>query len=365
MSATAAAAQAHWATATVNLDLLAPAFLGGTQHAQQQEEWRTPPLKALLRQWWRVVWWPKANGDLNRLRAAEAERFGAVQNSAHVSRVRMRLEGGAPGVPWAHDKGPSVAHREVEQNGGKTNAWLYLGYGPIPTTEQAVFEARQGPVWRLAFPPEYQAELRAALQLAHWFGAIGSRSRNAWGSVALRGEGIQAWDPAAVAAELDRLMVARPLGECLRQDWPAAIGKDAKGPLAWQSAESYGDWRKAMEKLAELKIALRVSLPPGRQDGPLAERHLLGLPVTNHKFSGQGNSTRWAAQLRFKLVRYAQDQLRLVAVHLPAHLDPKRLGVGVRGGGGLWERAAQQKVWEEVHGWLDGNSAWRRIGGKQ
>ncbi|NBY27683.1 MAG: hypothetical protein EBQ71_11845 [Betaproteobacteria bacterium] len=29
-----------------------PAFLG---NAEQQDQWRTPPLKAMLRQWWRMV----------------------------------------------------------------------------------------------------------------------------------------------------------------------------------------------------------------------------------------------------------------------------------------------------------------------
>ena len=29
-----------------------PAFLG---NAEQQAQWRTPPIKALIRQWWRVV----------------------------------------------------------------------------------------------------------------------------------------------------------------------------------------------------------------------------------------------------------------------------------------------------------------------
>ena len=30
-----------------------PAFLG---NAEQAGQWRTPPIKALLRQWWRVVY---------------------------------------------------------------------------------------------------------------------------------------------------------------------------------------------------------------------------------------------------------------------------------------------------------------------
>lgn len=35
------------------LSFTTPAFLG---NAGQDAQWRTPPVKALLRQWWRVAW---------------------------------------------------------------------------------------------------------------------------------------------------------------------------------------------------------------------------------------------------------------------------------------------------------------------
>ncbi len=35
------------------IEFLTPAFLG---NAEQSGQWRAPPFKALLRQWWRVVW---------------------------------------------------------------------------------------------------------------------------------------------------------------------------------------------------------------------------------------------------------------------------------------------------------------------
>ncbi len=45
-----------------------PAFLG---NADQQAQWRTPPFKALLRQWWRVA---SAKVELRRGPLREAER---------------------------------------------------------------------------------------------------------------------------------------------------------------------------------------------------------------------------------------------------------------------------------------------------
>ncbi|MCE2461531.1 MAG: hypothetical protein J4F38_12235 [Pseudomonadales bacterium] len=52
---------------------LTPAFLG---NAEQSGQWRTPPFKALLRQWWRVaVAAAKGGGSAVRSRMAE-ERQG-------------------------------------------------------------------------------------------------------------------------------------------------------------------------------------------------------------------------------------------------------------------------------------------------
>jgi CRISPR-associated protein Cmr1 len=42
-----------------------PAFLG---NAGQDAQWRTPPLKALLRQWWRVAQKARTATDEPRLR---------------------------------------------------------------------------------------------------------------------------------------------------------------------------------------------------------------------------------------------------------------------------------------------------------
>ena len=37
---------------TYQVSFNTPAFLG---NAEQQAQWRTPPFKAMLRQWWRMV----------------------------------------------------------------------------------------------------------------------------------------------------------------------------------------------------------------------------------------------------------------------------------------------------------------------
>ena len=64
------------------LELVTPAFLGGAE--DQSAEWRTPALKALIRQWWRVVWYAEntkktPSEQLSDMQLAEALRFGSVE----------------------------------------------------------------------------------------------------------------------------------------------------------------------------------------------------------------------------------------------------------------------------------------------
>ena len=71
---------------------LTPAFLG---NAEQSGQWRTPPFKALLRQWWRVVWAERHRfpEDCSAMRRDEGRLFGNawLDGDFRKSSVRMRL----------------------------------------------------------------------------------------------------------------------------------------------------------------------------------------------------------------------------------------------------------------------------------
>lgn len=58
-------------TLTYQVGFNTPTFLG---NAEQQAQWRTPPFKALLRQWWRVVKAPEA--DSTSINFGIREHFG-------------------------------------------------------------------------------------------------------------------------------------------------------------------------------------------------------------------------------------------------------------------------------------------------
>lgn len=171
----------------------------------------------------------------------------------------------------------------------------------------------------------------------------------------------------------------RPFADCLQLDWPHAIGQDKQGALIWESKESFADWQTAMRFLAKTKIDFRtqenIRFKNGvphpnerkrRQDWQLhhqpEERHLLAYPVTHHEVQKQRargdekpdwGDGRLANQLRFKLFRDSQRQLRARICHTP-HACPLP-GVTLD----------QQAVWQKIHHWLDQNTDLQRLGDAQ
>ncbi|CAI8771648.1 hypothetical protein [Methylocaldum szegediense] len=356
-----------------------PAFLG---NAEQSSQWRTPPFKALLRQWWRIA---AANGfgyDSERLREAEGLLFGtAGENQSRQSAVRMRLDRWDHGVLRSWEQDTQVFHREV-RGGRNIGAQLYLGYGPLTFAQgktvlkaNAAIQAGHHARLHVAFPThtngalvsgltdraisQAAAALPEALQLIHWFGTIGGRSRNGWGSLALTGGDIQS---VAIPAASDPLIaeIALPLDQCLRQDWPHALGKDARGVLFWKSKQEFPTWRDAMTTLAKAKIGFRTHLKftHGR-NGPFEDRHLLAYPVTNHNVEKLPREARLANQLRFKVAKTANGKFVSMIFHLPCAL-PYELAQKL--GPNKPNVDKQAEVWSRVHAWLDSSaSVFQRI----
>lgn len=342
-----------------------PAFLG---NAEQQAQWRTPPIKALIRQWWRVVKSPELARDVAALRRAEAQLFGSAtddgKSASQQSKLRIRLDSWSDGAltSWPKDE-PREFHPEVGDGGRPVGTELYLGYGPLDydkTTKQAklgiskssgaqrtAINDKTSVGLKLRFPALAAVEIEAALQLAQWFGTLGSRSRNAWGSLQLErrdGAAMQALTAAALTPYL------RPLRQCLALDWPHAIGSDARGPLVWLTP-ARATWREVMKDLARTKIAFRTTAAPfpDERPGALQPRHLMGYPVTHHEVNlpEWGRNGRLPNQLRFKLQRVAAGKLQGLIVHLPCGLPP-HLAQGARG-----QVPNDLDLWQAVHRVLD------------
>lgn len=334
-----------------------PAFVG---NADQQAQWRTPPFKALIRQWWRVVHAPKVGFDWRCLRAAENLFFGfAGDEGASRSQLRLRLSSwDAGGLETWPAGGKQVKHPKVKFPVGSE---LYLGFGPLEydkakkstrlgtskTSEKqrTAIDVNRSLRLSLMFPDEQNEEIEQTMRLVAWFGTLGSRSRNGWGALKLA--------PASRARAIPQLNapalteVVRPLDAALKLDWPHAIGasKDGK-PLVWLTQQR-NNWREAMCDLAEVKIAFRTIFPfnTGGPSAQIEERHVLAYPVTNHVPKEWGAKKRLANQIRFKVLA-SDNGVRGLIVHLPCRMPSEfDLPPSIQ--------SKQEEIWQRVHEVLD------------
>ena len=292
---------------------LTPAFLG---NVEQSGQWRTPPFKALLRQWWRVVWAARHGfpEDFAQMRLEEGRLFGNawIEGDFRKSAVRMRLskrcaspelkgegEGWTTGSltrnQWGRQKlDGKIRHPEVNQPVGPL---LYLGYGPLKVEAirksggrkeyatvlkgNAAIQAGEAAELSIAAPESDVADIRSALSLMNAYGTVGGRSRNGWGSSMIQplddspSVNASADTSRQGAGKLDRSFL-RPWRDALALDWPHVIGADETGPLVWRTSESYDDWKTLMRDLAILKIGLRTmfAFPSAR---PPHDRLMTGL----------------------------------------------------------------------------------------
>jgi CRISPR-associated protein Cmr1 len=334
------------------LSFSTPAFLGD---AEQSGVWRTPPIKALLRQWWRVAYAAQWNFPLevSAMRQEEASLFGyAGDEGASRSLVRLRLEKWTKGTQTEWQALQRVEHPEVKNSHTgmpkPIGSDLYLGFGPLlfqnggtNLKANAAIQAGESARLSLAYPENHSELIEQALWLMDRFGTLGGRSRNGWGSFSLQ--------PGSSGVLLTGTLPLREWTKCLDRDWPHAIGKDRKGALIWETAlqaDQKNDWKSVMVKLAETKIGLRThfkfpnEVPPHHDALP---RHWLSYPITKHATRAFPKDARLPNSLRFKVRPAENGQVVGVVFHVPC-LPPADF---------CPNRAAIEDVWQKVHRFLD------------
>jgi CRISPR-associated protein Cmr1 len=372
-----------------------PAFLG---NAEQNGQWRTPPFKALLRQWWRVVKAKDCHYDHAVLRQQEGDLFGnawlsdARGNPLHrKSRLAIRLGAWAPGKATSQGwpGGPMEYVTTTRDGKGRVRSDVYLGFGPVspekkkerrPITIRGAIGTDEEAV--LSLLPERLPELRPsdadmkdvldALQLTAWFGAVGSRSRNGWGALGLIASAgmpeVRGW-PHEADAFLTR--VGREWIRCLDLDWPHALGYSGHSPLVW-TTKPYPDWRQAMGCLANIRVEVRCEAKSSVGPERIGGIHLLGYPagdkwVLRQLSKGQprreNQESRLATQLRFKVLR-TSDGLVGMVFHMP-HRFPDELMGRLTTDQQAWLRENERAVWQRIHAVLDRSSRLSRFGGSK
>lgn len=345
-----------------------PAFLGD---AEQKSAWRTPPFKALLRQWWRIVKAKDKDCQYNYMlvREKEGHLFGHAwldersgqreKKWAMKSQIQIRLSSWKPGELTKIKDSGLVCHPEVDHvalpkcpEGGKgrmIEANLYLGFGPLTTkglSYGCAIGSNDTAKLSLIYPKEVAENIKLVVQMMQIFGTVGSRSRNGWGSFRFEhGDGIRPQNELIQDHALLKSL-ARPIKECLSLNWPHAIGLDEEKRLLVWRTRPLKHWSEAIKQFAKAKIAFRTSLSFSKEVGAINGRHILAYPVTHHSVRAWGKGTRLANQLRFKVLQSPEGQYIGIAYHLPCKL-PNSLADS------SWPEDRQIEVWHKVHQVLD------------
>ena len=351
------------------VSFLTPAFLG---NAEQNGQWRTPPFKALLRHWWRVVVAQEYGNDFEKVRQAEGRLFGHAwlkdeKGSAWASRskVRLRLDSWEEGA-LTTDHWPDRKFKDVtttSDSKGRVRSDLYLGYGPVlpPSKREVRSKPELGHKAIAVMKPSTlrmltqanSAERQSvddAMQLMHWFGTLGSRSRNGWGSLEALSEDERTVAVEAMSSSPLLKGIVQPWQECLKIDWANGIGGDERGPLIWVTAP-HNDWPDAMNDFARILVAVRRTAK-NHKSGKMGGIHLLGYPAGgNWKVNNWGEQSRLASPLRFKVVKW-NGELRSMIFHVPCGI-PAPLQKNLSPTDTHWLNENQVQVWREIHGLLD------------
>ena len=357
---------------TYQVSFNTPAFLG---NAEQQAQWRTPPFKAMLRQWWRVVKAPDVGYDHHKLLTLENDLFGSAGDDdgggggGGRSKVLLRLSGWDAGTLPRVPNGEMVNHDEVPSK--QVGANLYLGYGPIGgQTRNAIDVKGPAQIFKIRCPEEHADALQKAMQLAAWFGTLGSRSRNGWGSLEISSLDDTPLLGFSALGSTDSIQCVTPprlLSKCLDSEWRHAVGAGSDGaPAIWRlfkpgpkndkgqtTLVAFASWEEAMKELARIKIAVRTApyfkFQNGGKEGhpsPLP-RHVLSYPTgSKHSVSASnwGQSGRMANQVLFKVHRREAGFVATIA-HFPTRI-PHHMASRL-------QLPDQVAVWQEVHRLLD------------
>jgi len=348
-----------------------PAFLG---NAEQASQWRTPPFKALLRQWWRVAETAGRRPELRTLHAREGGLFGrAADEGTTASQVRLRMDWRGGTVPKDRWKSLSpVIHPEVTHKAG---ADQYLAYGPVVGSKlkrETFIPAGERCALTLGVPESEETRFKDIAKLAHVFGSVGSRCRNGWGSLHYEKGGLSAAEIEALLEPANRAgrdwlrALCREWRQALDTDWCHALGKDDNGLLLWRT-DTIKKWEDLLKFLAEVKIAFRTQFcfKGGDKHAVLCDRQVLAYPITNHELrewefvkdektaKPRKDSSRSANQVFFKVLPSNGGYVGLVA-HLPHGLPaPLKDRLSKDDQATLDDR--EKKVWREVHAVLDKN----------
>lgn len=175
-------------TIKLEIETITPMFLAGAD--QSKAELRAASIKGLLRFWWRAL---QSESDLVELRKKESRIFGSSDEKlggGSSFSIRITSEGNLQPVtksfPFKDNIHKIMVTSKSRNKTFPINILEYLAYGPYdPKTKKIrpYFDAKtKFNLILQSFDDRLTDEILKAIHVFSFFGGIGSRSRNGFGS---------------------------------------------------------------------------------------------------------------------------------------------------------------------------------------
>ena len=333
-----------------------PAFLG---NANQEGQWRTPPFKALIRQWWRVV---KVSQGVNvdSIRKEENILFGNAleEKNSCQSKIKLKFK------HWHTGKSIVIDAGKFKTSSAIMRSDLYLGYGPVGlnSNKPSINPKVDSNTLSILYPSMYDEEIKQTIQLIKWFGTIGSRSRNGWGSVCIDSQKLNNKD-FHLENDLNETVLEKYSAEfntLMKDDWAKGIGFDETGLLVWKT-KAKTCYEDVLRDLAQIKYDYRKVCRLKKEE--LSERHIVALPISQVSVRGIDRNLRNPNQIRFKVEKDSEGSFYGLIFHMPCRISEFSIKEYFKNQSLVRiYRELEQKVWLKIYDSLDKNQLCSRLG---
>ncbi|WP_106004587.1 type III-B CRISPR module RAMP protein Cmr1 [Neomoorella humiferrea] len=259
-------------------EVLTPMFLGGAD--AREPELRAPSIKGVLRFWWRAL-----HGFDPLLKTKEGSIFGSAGEHAQKSRITLRIEG-EDLTPYI-TKEPLPRHT-YQVKGHELNILEYLAYGTYIYNRMQ----RRNEFYRAYIKPGYSfnlivktdnevdlLEFFLALQYFCWFGSLGAKARNGFGSFKVKN--VKGHLPAGEKIDLTSLPGASSLASFKQYTGIPKFSAFSHGARLFRTRQDHSTWDTCLAELGHAYRHARLSLEPPHS---YKRRQYIGAPlIVNQK----------------------------------------------------------------------------------
>lgn len=244
------------------VETITPMFLSGAD--QEKAELRAASIKGLLRFWWRAL---QAESDLEKLRERESGIFGSADEKHGASSFSIRISHDGS-LKTTKEKFPFQKIVVTSESRGKTfpvNILEYLAFGPCSydkakkknvIAREYIQPGFKFAIYMTIFKEAFIREILMAMYVLDMFGAIGSKSRNGFGSFSIFNKQ-ECFSLISNEVSISDPYARDNLQNLIKRTDSKSYTSFARETRIFRLHESYNSWDKALGEMGKIYRGIR------------------------------------------------------------------------------------------------------------